>query len=234
MFDLGSTDFYIAVPSMPRSEFEKYSTRLFDEWDEYAASTLALPDYSLVLEVEEGSIKGSGKIAVVLGALYIGIGNYGSFISGLQTIGDQVSTAGDFLAEKAGTPFEATGVKPKIRKHSGSVGRLHRLFLKVQRGELTAEQAMSEAEAFLGDDAVNAPEFMRKLEKSLYEAPRFHQQQLLPLDELDMQVPSALREKGRLPQPAPKTTPLAPGPHFRVEVWRETKKGKRKIRIIQL
>ena len=88
MFDLGSTDFYIAVPSMPRREFEKYSTSLFDEWDEYAARILALPDYSLVLEVEEGSIKGSGKIAVVLGALYIGIGNYGSFMSGLQTIRD--------------------------------------------------------------------------------------------------------------------------------------------------
>lgn len=77
-----------------------------------------------MLEVEEGSINGSGKIAVVLGALYIGIGNYGSFVSGLQTIRNQVSTAGDFLAEKAGTPFETTGVQPKIRKHSGSLGRL--------------------------------------------------------------------------------------------------------------
>ena len=53
MFDLGTTDFYIAVPSMPRREFEKYSTRLFDEWDEYVADTLALPDYSWCLRLRK-------------------------------------------------------------------------------------------------------------------------------------------------------------------------------------
>ena len=73
MFDLGTTEFYIAVPSMPKREFERYSTRLFDEWDEYVDRTLTLPDYSLVLEVEEGSVNGVGKIAIYLGALYMGI-----------------------------------------------------------------------------------------------------------------------------------------------------------------
>lgn len=234
MFDLGTTDFHIAVPSMPRREFEKYSTRLFDEWVEYADRTLALPDYSFVLEVEEGSINGSDKIAVLLGVLYMGIGNYGSFISGLQTIRDQVSTAGDFLAEKAGSPFEATGVKPKIRKHSGSLGRLQRLFLKVQRGELTTEQALNEAENFLGDDAATAPEFMRKLEESLHDAPRFHLQQLLPLDAQETEVPFPFGERERLPRPSQRSIPTAPGPHFRVEVWRETKRGQRKIRVVHL
>lgn len=93
---------------------------------------------------------------------------------------------------------------------------------------------MNEAEAFLGDDTATAPEFMRKLEESLYEAPRFHQQQLLPLDAQEMQVPPAPGENERLHGHSPKTRPLDPGPHFRVEVWRETKKGQRKIRIIRL
>lgn len=141
MFDLGTTNFYIAVPSMPRREFESYSTRLFDELDEYVNRALTLPDYSLVLEVEEGSVNGVGKIAINLGALYMGIGAYGSLISSIQTIRDQVVTVSDFLAEKAGIQFEATGIKPKIQKHNGSLGRLQRLFLKVQRGEITAEQA---------------------------------------------------------------------------------------------
>ena len=116
MIDLGSTNFHIGVPSMPRQELRRYSTRLFDEWDEYVENTLKLPDYSLALEVEEGSVKGGGKIAVVLGALYLGIGNYGSFISGLQTIREQISSAGDFLAERAVQPFELSGVLPKVRK----------------------------------------------------------------------------------------------------------------------
>lgn len=234
MIDLGTTDFNIAIPSMPRREFERYSTRLFDEWDEYVEIALALPDYSLVLEVEEGSIIGKGKIAALAGALYIGISNYGSFISGIQTIHQQISTVGDFLAERAAIPFESSGVKPKVRKHGGSLARLQRLFLKVQRGEMTVDQAMSEAKDLLGDDAATAPEFMRKLEESLEQAPRFHQQQLLPLDALGMEDSLPSSEKGRLPRPSPKKPYLPPPLHFRVEVWRESKKGPRKIRVVQL
>ena len=219
---------------MPRHELEKYSTRLFDEWDEYVENTLALPDYSLILQVEEGSIKGFGTITAVLGALYFGIGNYGSFIAGVQTIRQQISAVGDFLAERAVVPFESSGVKPKVRKHGGSLARLQRLFLKVQRGEMTAEQAISEVEDLLGDEAATAPDFMRKLEESLKQAPLFHQQQLLPLDALGMDDSLPSSEKERLPRPSPKKTHLAPPPHFRVEVWRESKNGRRKIRVVQL
>ena len=80
MIYLGGTDFYIDVPSLPRHEFEQYSTKLFDEWEAYVENALKIPDYSLALEVEEGSIKGSAKIAAALGAIYIGIGQYLSLI----------------------------------------------------------------------------------------------------------------------------------------------------------
>ena len=234
MLDLGTTDFYIAVPSMPRQEFETYSTRLFDEWDEYVEKTLTLQDYSLVLEVEEGSVKGVGRIAALLGVVYFGIGNYGSFISGVQTIREQISTAGDFLAKRAALPFESSGAKPKVRKHGGSLARLQRLFHKVQRGEMTADQAMSEAEALLGDDAATSPEFMRKLAESLEQAPRFHQQILLPLDALGPEDSLPRSEKEQLPRTFPKKPYLPPPLQFRVEVWRESKKGPRKIRVVQL
>ncbi|MDE1943419.1 MAG: hypothetical protein KGI47_09780 [Betaproteobacteria bacterium] len=105
MIDIGTTDFYIDVPSMAKNEFEKYSVRLFDEWEEFIKTGLMLPDYRLALEVEEGSVKGVGRIAVALYALYLGIGNYGSFISGLQTIHDQVNAVGDYLANQAVVPF---------------------------------------------------------------------------------------------------------------------------------
>ena len=234
MVDLGTTDFYIAVPSMPRREFETYSTRLFDEWDGYVEKTLALTDYSLVLEVEEGSVRGFGRITVLLGVLYVGVGNYGSFISGVQTIREQISTAGDFLAERATVPFGSKGIVPKVRKQGGTLGRLQRLFVKVQRGEMTAEQAMSEAEKLLGDEAETAPEFMRQLEESLEQAPRFHLQQLLPLDPLGQEESLLSSKNERLPRPPSQKPDLAPPPHFRVEVWRESKKGLRKIRVVQL
>lgn len=234
MLDLGATDFYIAVPSLPQHKFEKYSTRLFDEWAAYVEKTLTLSDYSLVLEVEEGSVKGIGKVGATLFAVYLGIGTYGSFISGIDIIRGQINTAGDFLAERAASPFAAKGIKPKIRKHGGTLARIQRLFLKVQRGEMTSEQAIREVEALLGDEAATAPEFMRKLEESLKQAPRFHQQQLLPLDSASMEDLEPISDKGKLPRPFPKKLQLAPPPHFRVEVWRESKKGERKVRVVPL
>ncbi|WP_045626055.1 hypothetical protein [Vibrio parahaemolyticus] len=62
MANIGTVDFYIGVPSLPREDFENYSTQLFDEWESYIGQNLELSDYSLVLEVEEGSIKAKGKI----------------------------------------------------------------------------------------------------------------------------------------------------------------------------
>jgi hypothetical protein len=234
MLDLGATDFYIAVPSMPRHEFEQYSTRLFDEWAEYVETTLTLPDYALALEVEEGSVKGVGRIAAGIFAVYVAIGTYGSFIQGVGIIRGQMSTVGDFLAERAAIPFGSKGIKPKIRKNGGTLARIQRLFLKVQRGEMTSEQAMHEVEALLGDEAATAPQFMQELERSLEQAPLFHQQQLLPLDTSDMEDLWPSNEKGKLPRPSPNKPKLAPPPHFRVEVWRESKKGQRKVRVVRL
>ncbi|WP_230089663.1 hypothetical protein [Herminiimonas contaminans] len=176
MIDLGTTDFYIAVPSMPRDEFEIYSMQLFDEWEAYLESTLLLPDYSIALNVEEGSVKGGGKIAVLLYALYMGIGNYGSFMSGLEIISNQVKSAGDYLAKRAALPFVASDVKTKIRKNSGSLTQLQRLFVKVQNGKVTVEQAMIEARVILGEESEAVPEFVRDLQGAFENAPLFPQQ----------------------------------------------------------
>ena len=86
MIEIGNTEFLIAVRSLAKDDFEIYSSNLFDIWDEYIEKSLKVTDYSISLEIEEGSIKGKGKIAVAVGVLYIGIGNYGDFISGLHTI----------------------------------------------------------------------------------------------------------------------------------------------------
>ena len=234
MIDLGTTDFFIGVPSMPRSEFRKYSTRLFDEWEDHVSRTLELPDYSLALEVEEGSVKGAGRIAVVLGTLYLGIGNYGDFIQGIQTIRSQVSSVGDYLAERAAGPFKTSGCETKVRKRSGSLGQLQRLFAKVQRREMTTEEAMLEAEALFGDEAADAPGFMCELQKALEQTPLFHQQLPLLPDAAEQDMEFAIGEKKRKPRPSP-SLPTAPPPqHLRVEVWRDSKNGQRNVRVIQL
>lgn len=218
---------------MPREEFEKYSTQLFDEWVAHVDGILELPDYSLSLQIEEGSVKGAGKIAVVLGALYIGIGNYGSFVSGLQTIRSQVSSVGDFLAERATQPFGPHGQEAKVKKRGGTLAHLQRLFNKVQRREMTAEEAIREAELLLGEDADANPEFMHQLENSLRETRLFPEQlPLLDTTEIDSELlPDEKPRRARLPRQLP-TVP--PPQQFRVEVWRDSKNGRRKVRVVQL
>lgn len=86
MIDIGGKNFYIALPSLPQQALEKYSTDLLDEWESHIEKTLIIPDYSLSLQVEEGSLNGSAKMTAFLGALYLELGQHGSFITGLQTI----------------------------------------------------------------------------------------------------------------------------------------------------
>lgn len=234
MIDLGSTDFYIDVPSLPRHKFEVYSTKLFDEWEAYVEQVLKIPDYSLSLEVEEGSIKGGAKVAAALYALYLGVGQYGSFMSGVQTIQGQLSSAGDFLVAHAVAPFSAKNVKPKVKKSTGSLGGLQRLFLKVQNGKLTAEQAMLEAEAMFGEESDSEPGFMNEMKRSLENMPLLAQQLDLPLSAFEQDVLLKTSRKMSIPRPSrPKPEPPL-GQQFRVEVWRDSKKEKRKVRVIQL
>ncbi|WP_416244051.1 hypothetical protein ACLSSQ_05885 [Azospira sp. APE16] len=234
MIDLGTTDFFIGVPSMPRNQFRKYSTRLFDEWEEHVSRNLELPDYSLALEVEEGSVKGVGRIVAALGALYLGIGNYGDFIQGIQTIRSQVSSVGDYLAEQAGGPFKASGCETKIRKRSGSLGQLQSLFAKVQRREMTTEEAMLQAEALFGDEAADAPGFMSDLQRSIERTPLFHQQLPLLPSAMEQGMGFSTLEKKRKSRSPPSLPVVPPPQHLRVEVWRDSKHGQRKVRVIQL
>ena len=227
MLDLGSTAFYIDTPGLPRRRLERYSTQLFDKWDLYISRVVSIPDYSIALEVEEGSIKGKGKIAVAIGALYFGIGNYGSFISGLQTIRDQVVSASNFLADQANSRFDADMT---VKKKGGIAAQLHKLFTKVQSGQLSVEEAMIEAEKLIGENAKDSPEFMAALRDSLQTAPKHHLQTDLGLEIPDYVEPLPEGTESE-PKPQVPRPPLPPFPHLRIEVWRESGREERKVRI---
>jgi hypothetical protein len=234
MANIGTMDFYIGVPSLPRKEFEDYSTKLFDEWEAYVGNNLELQDYSLVLEVEEGSIKAKGKIIATLGVIYFGIGQYGSFISGLQTIQSQIQSVGDYLGERAGSPFESSSAKPRLRKRGESLARLHNLFVKVQRGDITIDMAMMETEVIFGSELEDVPEFLNDLKDSLERTPLLPKQMPLPL--VDSDGEDLMQESNTQKKPTPRK-PRPPAPildQYRVEVWRENKQSKRNVKIISL
>jgi hypothetical protein len=234
MLDLGSTDFYIKVPSMPRDELEAYSSRIFDLWEARVAQELTLEDYALTLEIEEGSIKGSGKIKTGLKALFYVVCGYGSLVQGLQTIRSHVSSAGDYLSEMAQNVLGPDQPAPIVRKKSGTIGQLQRLFVKVQCREMTVDEAISEAKILVEEEASESSEFMVKLTEALKDTQLHPQQINLPLDGLD--EAQAPEEKGkdenpRTPRPKPA---IPPSNQLRVEIWKESKHGKKKVRVINL
>jgi len=231
MANIGATEFYLGIPGLPRNDFEEYSTRLFDEWESYVDSVLKLPDYSIALEVEEGSIKAVGRVAATLGFLYIGIGQYGSFINGLETIQKQVRDVGDYLADRAGAPFEDSKIKPRVSRRGESLARLQKLFVKVQRGKISVDDAMKETEAIFGSELEDAPEFANALKDSLEQTPMLPQQIRLPLVDADGKELIPDRTRKREPRPSQPPQPAPIPEHYRVELWRESKNGKRNVRV---
>ena len=233
MIDIGKADFFIDVPGLPRREFERYSSNLFDIWDQYIEETLKLPDYSVSLEIEEGSIKGAGKVAVVLSALYFGIGNYGDFISGLQAIRGQVSYLGTKLIENAVKPFEGEDVKTTSRNSGATLSQLHGLFQKVQSGKMSPDQAMVEAQRILGDEADSSPEFMDALENGLVRVPK-NPSQISLLGESDLWIGEAPVSGDRKPRQSPAHIPVIPSDQYRIVIWRESKRKKKNVKVTKV
>jgi hypothetical protein len=108
------------------------------------------------------------------------------------------------------------------------------LFAKVQRGQITAEEAMQEIEKLLGKESTMAPEFMARLEESLREAP-LQAKQLFLSDEGYLCEPAEnIPEKKATSRPRQPGPALPPDNQFRVEIWRESKRGKKHIRVVSL
>ncbi|MFT6914665.1 MAG: hypothetical protein ACJAWL_000961 [Motiliproteus sp.] len=229
MINIGTADFYLGVPSLPAEEFESYSTRLFDEWEVYVGDVLKLPDYYLALDVQEGSISAKSKIIVTTTALCGFLATYGSISSGVKHMYADVRAAGNYLGVRASAPFPEANVKPKIRNRGEALSKLQSLFIRVGNGSISVEEAMTLAEKLLGDGFKEVPEFMEKLKVSLENTPS---QMLLPIEGPELQ--SNLRQKKgdekKPANPKPRVQVIRPD-QYRVEIWRESKRSKRNVRI---
>lgn len=232
MVELGTTDFRFDVPALSRSELRAYSTRLFDEWDERLGADFAVKDYSIRLEIEEGSLIGVAAVSATLGALYYGIANYPSFIEGLQKIQSHVRYAADHLVQRAQEPFTRLNLKPRVTRRTGLPGQLQRLFHRVKRREIDVEEAMGEADRLLGAEAQAAPEFMQSLAASLAQVRRNPEQLFLPMD-LPEETAAQSVSKAPARTRGPKEL-VPPSLHLKVEVWRDSRTGKRQVRITEI
>ena len=231
MLNIGQTSFNIRVPSLPRDEFELYSTNLFDVWEREIAGAISFDDYAISLEIEEGSITGRGKIAIVAGALYFGIGNYGGFIGGLETIYDQVIYVGERLFQEAKAPVGGNSAYASKRTNAGAISSMRRLFERVQNRSMTVDEAMSEVETLLGEELDENSEFVQEMRRQLESAPAYPEQLSFTDDDwAELDAPeSPVKVPGR-----PKRNPSPPPEHFRIEIWRESRNDQKHVRFTRV
>ena len=234
MLDLGETEFRLTVPGITAASLESLSNSLFDEWEQYVGQALSLSDYSLFLQIEEGSINGWGRIRASAGIFVAGITAYGGFVAGLDVIGKQLGASRDFLAEHARSTFSCPIAKATTRKSGGSPAYLQRLFARVQRGELTADEATLLAQNYLAEDAHEAPGLIDALAEAFKDCPKFPVQISLPLEQLgEVLIPQSAPRNFPI-QPKPKKPELPPALKYRVEVWRDSKRNHKKSKVSPL
>lgn len=234
MAHIGSTEFYIKEECLPIEQFEEYTSLLFDRWDDFIGKSTNLPDYSIALDIEEGSIKGKAKIVAGLGALYIGIGQYGSFISGVSAIQQQIRTAGNYLAKQAQQPFSSRGVKAKVSNNGEALSKLKTLFMLVEQGKISADEAIFRTKSIFGEEIYEAQDFKTALEKSLLETKLAPQQEDLILVDSDgeiLEAPIKMRKKPSAPIPK-EPEPVIDA--FRIEIWRENRRSKKRIKVTSI
>ena len=233
MINLGELHFNIDVPCLSKQELEAYSSKLFDDLDDYLTANFSLSDYSILIEVEDGSIKGKTKLGALLTVLYFGVAQYGSFIGAVQTITKQVKGAGDYLTTQINSKYALDNVRVKTSNYRGQLGQIESLFNKVKSNKISVEVAMEKAEAILGEEVLSSPEFVRDLNTALKNIPKDGEQ--LNFDQEDFLTSNNEENKPDKPKPSRESRP-APDPilHNRVEIWRESKKGKKQIRVTQI
>ncbi|RYJ60768.1 hypothetical protein [Pseudomonas songnenensis] len=231
MINIGSTDLYINVPSLPLEDFKNYSTRLFDEWEEHVRKTLSLPDFYLALDVQEGSISAKSRILVGATALCGFLASYGAISSGVKNLYEDVAAIGSYLGVIAAAPFPNFPGKPRVRSRGEALSKLNTLFVKVSNGTISPDEAMLQAEKVLGVNADDSPEFTRALKDSFHSTPS---QILLPLENGEVNSVLDDHDDRRDPFPSRKRIPAIRQEQYRVEIWRESRSSQRNVVIKKL
>jgi len=199
MLNLGSTDFNLAIKGVDSATLEGLSNSLFDEWEIYVQQALALPDYSLFLQIEEGSIIGRGKIMAGAKALVIAVTAYGGLMSGIDIITKQTKSTAGFLGDQAQSVFGCPKSNANVTKRGGVPAALNRLFARVERGELTPDEASILAQSVLGGQEEEVPGFFDALSKAFHSCPKRPEQEKLPLGDLNQELDVLVEEGNKAP-----------------------------------
>lgn len=224
MIDISRAYFRFDMPAPPEPELLEYAQSIFDDLDRLAARLMPLPDYTVYVAVEEGSVKGGGKILAAAGVLYFGIGQFGSFVQGVRELRQIGEAVGEFfIEESAGKPLVRHEPLQWRRKDAGKVQKIDQLFKRVAAGEINPETGTRLTIALLDADDSLPPEAYAKIQEAFTSIQKDPEQLLLDL-------PGTQAPTDHNPPPAPRPVPHVPTRRLRIEIERESKYRDPKIK----
>lgn len=204
MIDIARAYFHFDSVAPTEDDLIAYARRVFDKMDTVAEEILPFDDYSLYLAVEEGSLKGRSRVAVVATALYLGIGQYSDFVQGLETIARQGRAVARAIVAVA-SDDEIVPREPKgtMRVDAGAASLIERLFVKVRDREISPEEATRQALKILDPTGTELPPDAQREIATALESIRLNPEQLhLDLDAEEASEPPSgpsPRRKGPTP-----------------------------------
>jgi hypothetical protein len=225
MIDIVRASFNFDTPAPPEDDLIAYARRIFDKMDAAAEELLSFDDYSLYLSVEEGSVKGLGKVAVCAYALYQGIAQYGGFIQGVETIKLQGSAVARAVVSAASDDnMVQNASKGRTRVDAGAASQLEGLFVKVRDREISPKEATRRALEVIDPTGAELPPDAQREIATALESLRLKPEQL-PLD-------LGIEEKSVSPSgPVPRRKRSIPAEqHLFVVIEREEKHSQPRFR----
>jgi len=122
MPDVSRAFFRLDMPTPPEADLVAFARSVFADLDRTAEKLLPFPDYDLYVAVEEGSVKGGAKVWVTAGALYVAIGQFGSFIQGVREISALGRSVATRVINQVADDPRAGGARVRwSRRDSGAV-----------------------------------------------------------------------------------------------------------------
>lgn len=104
----------------------------------------------------------------------------------------------------------------------------------VEQGKISADEAIFRTKSIFGEEIYEAQDFKTALEKSLLETKLAPQQEDLILVDSDgeiLEAPIKMRKKPSAPIPK-EPEPVIDA--FRIEIWRENRRSKKRIKVTSI
>jgi hypothetical protein len=234
VISIGEATFHVEVAHIGDAALEEYARALFSGFDESTAA-LPLEDFALYLDIEEGSIKGRGKILAAAAVLYVAIGEFGDFAQGVREIASVSRRVMSTFASDAPNMLGRPNTLVSKRTNAATLGKLEGLFAAVRSGALRPDEATRRAVELLGEDKELPETLQAEIEASVHRIVKNPQQIDWVVPDADVELQQGVdttRQPGERVRSRIRKA-VAPARKLRIEIRKSSRRAKPRLTIME-